>query len=229
MIKIDWAGLDLPDDTVEELLEELNDFDSLIFKDKKWKKVSMLSTKEFLTMDFGREFGKQTCAPMFLEEMRELPTAIPSLVETGFFVGSFNGFVDWVVMPLAMVALKPLPPQSPHRSVRKLRIAVLETMGKLMRWSLRTFTRPPYQTILKVEAQGLKDGQARTLAVSLSHPDGYAFTAIPVVACLLQYLDGSIHKPGLWTQGNLVEPGRLLEDMQRMGIQVQIQESPAKA
>ncbi len=228
-IKIDWSSLDLPDDTVIELIEELNDFEATIFKEGRWKKVSMLSTKEFLTMDFGEPFGRQTCAPMFLEELRSLPGAIPGLEETGFFVGSFNSFVDWVVMPLAMVALKPLPPHSPHRPVRTLRSAILKAAGRLLRWGLRSFSHPPYQTILKVEAQGLKDGQAKNLSVSISHPDGYAFTAIPVAACLLQYLDGSIHKPGLWTQANLVEPGRLLEDMQRMGIQVQIQETPPKA
>ena len=59
--------------------------------------------------------------------------------------------------------------------------------------------------------------------ITLYHKDGYMFTAIPVVACLLQYLDGSIKKPGLWTQANIVEPDRLLSDMERMGIEVKIQ------
>ncbi len=225
VIKIDWRSLNLPEDTVVELLEMLNDFEPAIYKDGQWRKVSMLSTKDFLTMDFGGEFGKQTCAPMFLEELRSLPELIPSLVETGFYVGSFNTFVDWVVMPLAMFTLKPLPAQSTRSSVRRLRAATLKLTGKVMRWGLRKFTHPPYQTILQVDAQGLKDGQSRTLVVSLSHPDGYAFTAIPVAACLLQYLDGSIRKPGLWTQANLVEPQRLMQDMQRMGIEVQIQDS----
>jgi len=220
VIKIDWASLNLPDDTLVELIEELNDFDPTIFKDGQWKKVSMLSTKDFLTMDFGGQFGKNTCAPMFLEEMRSLPETIPSLQETGFFVGSFNTFVDWIVMPLSMIALKPFSPQSSHRTVQRLRAGMVKTTGKLMRWGLRRFTHPPYQTILKVDAQGLKDGQTRSLQVTLSHPDGYAFTAIPVAACLLQYLDGSIQKPGLWTQANLVEPQRMIRDMQRMGVEV---------
>lgn len=44
---------------------------------------------------------------------------------------------------------------------------------------------------------------------------------MPVVATILQWLDGSIRKPGLFTQGELVQPERLLNDMQRMGIAVQ--------
>ena len=52
------------------------------------------------------------------------------------------------------------------------------------------------------------------------HKDAYMFTAIPVTACLLQYIDGSIRKPGLWTQANIVEPNRLIKDMERMGVQI---------
>ena len=56
------------------------------------------------------------------------------------------------------------------------------------------------------------------MQVIISHPDGYLFTAIPVAACLLQYLDGSIDRPGLWMQALVVEPTRFMTDMQRMGI-----------
>jgi saccharopine dehydrogenase (NAD+, L-lysine-forming) len=144
--------------------------------------------------------------------MRAIPEIYPSLKETGFFVGGFNWFVDWLVMPLAMVGLRLWP----QRALRPL--------GKLMKWGLQTFSKPPYATLLKVEAEGVKDRQAKAIDVTVYHPDGYLFTAIPVAACLLQYLDGSIRKPGLWTQANLVEPGRLMVDMQRMGIELQIQE-----
>jgi saccharopine dehydrogenase (NAD+, L-lysine-forming) len=99
----------------------------------------------------------------------------------------------------------------------------MKPMGRLMRWGLNAFSKPPYGTLLKAEAQGAKDGRACTLDITLYHEDGYVFTAVPVVACLLQYLDGSIKKPGLWTQANLVEPDRLMRDMQRMGIEVKIQ------
>jgi saccharopine dehydrogenase (NAD+, L-lysine-forming) len=58
--------------------------------------------------------------------------------------------------------------------------------------------------------------------VIISHADGYALTAIPVVACLIQYLDGNIRKPGLWFQAHIVEPNQFFEDMEKMGAQVKI-------
>jgi saccharopine dehydrogenase (NAD+, L-lysine-forming) len=149
---------------------------------------------------------------MFLEEMRSLPERYPSLRETGFFVGGFNNFVDWFILPSGMLAMRLWP----ERAARPL--------ARWLRWGLETFSHPPYGTLLKLEARGIQSGRAKSMEMVLYHPDGYLFTAIPVAACLIQYLDGSIRKPGLWTQANLVEPGRLVSDMQKMGIEVRIQE-----
>jgi hypothetical protein len=38
VLKQDWANLTLPDDTIIELIEEINDFEPLFFKDGCWKK-----------------------------------------------------------------------------------------------------------------------------------------------------------------------------------------------
>jgi saccharopine dehydrogenase (NAD+, L-lysine-forming) len=91
-----------------------------------------------------------------------------------------------------------------------------------MRWGLITYSKPPFGILLKLEAQGLSGGQPKALEIRLAHQDGYMFTALPVAACLLQYLDGSIRKPGLWTQANLVDPRRLMNDLARLGVEIQM-------
>jgi len=212
VIKHNFRELTIADSTTYEFLEEINDFEPLVFKEDQWKRSRMLGMTRYIAMDFGIKFGKQYCVPMFLEEMRSIPEMYPSLRETGFFVGGFNWFVDWLVLPLAVIALKTWP-----------RMA-LKPMGKLIKWGLKTFSKPPYGTLLKVEAHGQREDKAKTMDITLYHQDAYMFTAIPVAACLLQYLDGSIRKTGLWTQANIVEPNRLMQDMERMGVHIQIQE-----
>lgn len=206
VIKEDWKSLEVGDSTVVELIELMGDFEMSAFRAGKWKKASFFGMADYLKMDFGVEFGEQFCAPMMLEEMRSLPQLFPSLKETGFYVGSFNWFTDWVIMPVALVAMKLFPRQAKR------------PMARWMHWGLNTFSKPPYGTLLKVEASGVKDSQHKTMEITIAHPDGYMFTAIPVVACLLQYLDGSIAQPGLWLQAHIVEPNRFMSDMQHMGI-----------
>jgi saccharopine dehydrogenase (NAD+, L-lysine-forming) len=208
VIKVDWASLTMSDSTVYEFMEEIIDFEALVFKEGQWKKARMQGMMDSITMDFGGAFQKQNCVPMFLEEMRPIPDMFPSLSRTGFFVGGFNWFVDWLIFPIAVFGLKLFP----HAARRPL--------GMLMKWGLDTFSKPPYGTVLKIEAQGEKESKDKAVNVSIYHEDGYMLTAIPVVACLLQYLDGSLKKPGLWTQANIVEPNRLIMDIERLGADV---------
>lgn len=213
VIKIDWASLDLSPSTMEEFVGEFMDFQALLFRDGRWQRVSAWSMMKPTTMEFGPAFGRQYCIPMFLEEMRAIPELYPEIRETGFFVGGFNWFVDWLLSPLIMVALKLWPQRA------------RQPMGRLMYWGLKTFSRPPYGALLKVEVRGTKHGRDESADLILYHEDGYLFTAIPVAACLLQYLDGSIRRPGLWLQAHAVDPDRLMVDMEQMGIEVIVRQS----
>jgi saccharopine dehydrogenase (NAD+, L-lysine-forming) len=208
VIKVDWAGLDVGDETVKELLSEFMSFRSLVYQQGCWQDAGIAAMVQPLSMDFGREFGRQYCVPMFLEEMRCLPDLYPGLEQTGFYVGGFNWFVDWIITPLALVALKILPGKT------------LRPMARWMRWGLNTFSKPPYGTLLKAEISGTRQGKAQRAELSLYHADGYLLTAIPVVACLKQILDGSARRPGLWLQAHIAEPERLMRDMSQMGVNI---------
>ncbi|MEF2966996.1 saccharopine dehydrogenase NADP-binding domain-containing protein [Paenibacillus sp. M1] len=200
VIKIDWRGLNVSEGAILELADELKSFDTSYFSEGLWKKGGMRK------MNFGQEFGSSRCTSMMLEKMYPLPVRYPSLSETGFYVGGFNWFVDWLVLPAGIVALWLFPRKA------------LKPVSKFMHWGLLKFSKPPYGTILKIEAAGIKNGRRATFEQSLYHEDGYELTAIPVAAAIRQYLDGSIRRAGLWTQANLVQGERLLKDMQDMGV-----------
>ena len=208
VIKVDWRSLEFSPETIEELVSEFMDFKNLIFKNGQWQPGGILSWLLPKWMDFGSRFGRQYTIPMFLEEMRPIPDLYLHLEETGFYVGGFNWFVDWIISPLVMI----LPKIFPRKGI--------QLSSNMMAWGLRKFSKPPYGTMLRLDARGIKDGQPADLDITLYHEDGYMLTAIPAAACLRQYLDGSIRKPGLWLQALAVEPDRLMKDMQRMGVEM---------
>lgn len=207
--QLDWKNLQFSESTISEFIDELKNFNPLVFKDKKWITRSM---KEFPKIDFGEPFGKRYCSPMFMEELRYLPDSIPSLQETGFHIAGFNWMIDYLIMPATFAAFKLLGDK------------VNTLMGKLFSWGLKYFSKPPYGAVLQLEATGLKYNQNRILKMKLTNDDAYVLTAVPVVACLLQYMEGSIRRPGLWFQANLVEPTQFFNDIKRLGVEITIKE-----
>jgi len=192
-----------PREAIAEFLEDLHNLSwgSRIYQDGGWRRPRRGGKRE---MDFGPPLGVQTCYPYKLPELDGLPER-HRLEELGMYSA---GFGHWVTDTLFMVMFL-------LKVGRRGRGAKLG--ARALDWAFRRFCRPPFGLCLKLEAESA-DGQR--LEVILSHQDGYEATAIPVVSCLLQWLDGSIKKPGVWIMGQLVEPVRLLTDMARMCLQV---------
>ncbi len=207
LIKVNWAALSFSESTALEMVEEFKNYRPVAFQNGQWKPDGW---KDYKTFDFGPLFGKKYCVPMMMEEMRELPEKITSLKQTGFFVVGFNWLTDYFIIPLMMTALKIAP------------TAAIKPSAKLFAWSLKKFSKPPFRTILLLEASGMKNKHTKKMRITLSHEDGYFLTAVPVVACLLQYLSQSHRKSGLWFQANFVEPNKFFEDIKRLGINFNI-------
>ncbi len=199
-------GRSLPySEAVDELMEEFRNYQAQVFKDGQWTKPGSYDIRR---IDFGETIGIRKCFSMFFEELRPLPEMYPTLKSCGFYISGSHWVVDWIITPLVIMGLKIAPKHG------------IKPLGKLMWWGMQTFPKPPYIVILKAEASGERDGKMEKVEVTISHPDGYELTAIPVVACLMQYPDGSARHPGLWMMGHLVEPVRAFKDMEKMGVRV---------
>lgn len=193
-------------DSLLELVEEISDYRAELFQEGQWRKADY---KDARRIDFGPGFGILPCVPMMLEEMRNLPEQL-HLEEAGLYGAGFNWFVDWLVIPFGII-------------LGRIRKGLgVRSLARLMTWGIKAFSQPPFGIAFKLEAEGEKEGKPRSLGMLLRHQDGYQMTAIPVVACLLQYLEGSIARPGLWLMGQAVDPVRLVEDMERMGVEVHV-------
>ena len=194
-------------DSVYELIDEIGDYKADIFKGGKWKSSDY---KDVVKIDFGSLFGIRSCYPMQMEEIRPLPEMF-GLEDVGVYVAGFNWFIDNIVIPLVIILGKIRKGLGRH------------FLAKLFIWGVNTFSGRQKAVVFVVEAEGEKNGKNVKVRIVTEHNDAYYFTAAPVVACMLQYLDGSIVKPGLWMMGHIVEPVRLMNDMERMGVRIQMQ------
>lgn len=201
-------------DSLYEFVEELSRFQCMAYRDGHWHRATGLGLGEMRQTEFGFGFGVRSCAPMMLEEIRALPQMLPSLQETAFYIAGSNWLVDWVVMPVMLLAGKVAP-----RLTRK-------PLAYLLHWATRCCAHPPYGAVLKLEACGRNGDRREQMRLQLYHHDPYALTAVGTAVCVLQYLEGLARRPGLWLAGHICEPTRAIPQMQTLGVQCQQEIAP---
>lgn len=200
--QMSWKQLRFSPATVREFTTELKNFEPIAYDNGDWKRTAYRTWPRY---NFGAPFHQKAyCVPTFLEELREPVTEYSSIRGLGFYMAGFGTLVDWFVMPLCFLLL-PLFPAAAAR---------------LLYWALRQTDRKPYGALLSLE--GADEAGNRVVQLDVFHPDPYDLTAIPVVACLEQYLDGSFKsRYGIHCQANIVEPLAFMRRMQAMGVTVQ--------
>jgi hypothetical protein len=179
-----------------------------IFKEGAWQKAAITSSAR---IDFGPGFGKQTCYPMNLYELRSLPEKL-GIQEAGFYTAGMNPVTDFMMLFWMITGL--------NKYDWSLRLG-----AKLGIWTVKKFTKPPFTTTILLDAKGEVNHHHESEKIIISHDDGYEATGIAAVAGILQLLDGSIEEPGVLIMGQKVNPHRYLADIIRLGMHVQIQKN----
>ncbi|MEM1024442.1 MAG: saccharopine dehydrogenase NADP-binding domain-containing protein [Myxococcota bacterium] len=190
---LEWDALSLSDQTISDFMSEIEMADPSVFTEGHWERGYSL-TRQF---DFGR--GPVACTPMLMEEIREV-VKTESLDSAGFYIGGFGPFVDYVVIP-ASIALSKI-----NRRMSRT----------LLWWGLRRHASRTGVAVVQLEGERADGGGS--VKMTVSHPDPYFATAVPVVATIRQALETP--KPGVWTQAAFVAPGPFFDRIREMGLQV---------
>jgi saccharopine dehydrogenase (NAD+, L-lysine-forming) len=189
---------------VAELIESFRAYKSEMYRDGRWQK---LKYADYPKIEFEYDFGKLLTYPVEMPELRRLPELVPGLKDTGFFVAGFNWFANYLVTPLIMLSSYILPRQT------------TSPLGHLLSWSTKKFTKPPYGTVVQIDAEGRREGQAVRFRLCLFHEDAYVLTAVPTVAMIKQMLQKTV-RPGINLMGLCCDPVKLLADIERTEISI---------
>ncbi len=187
-----------------ELVASFRDYKSEMYKDGQWQKLKYAA---YPKIGFEYGFGELLTYPVEMTELRRLTELLPDLKNTGFFVAGFNWFADYLITPLIMLSSRISPRQTEA------------PLGRLLSWSTKRFSRPPYGTVVQVDAEGQREGKSVRFRLSMFHEDAYVLTAVPTIAMIKQMLQEPF-QPGIHLMGLCCDPIKLLADIECMEIPI---------
>lgn len=199
-------------ESTHEIIHEIGEAKAKILSNGIWK---MATYKDALKIQFSDRFGLRQCFPLQMREIYPLKEEL-GLLDMGVYSAGFNSFVDNLVFPLTMIL----------QSIKKgwgLRLS-----ATLMHWGIKKYYNNRPGVEFRLEAKGLKEGKEIRHSISAFSDNAFEFTSLAVVACIKQYLDNSISKPDLYLMGNVVNPRRIIGDLEQMGIQTESKEITSK-
>lgn len=186
-----------------EIIPLISDFSADICRGGAWRKATY---KDVVTLGMEERFGTIKLFPIQMVEIK-LMQEMFNLSETGVYVSGFNWFVDYLIIPIILMTQK----------IKKGLATSL--LLKFFTWGVNTFSSPYQGVVFINRAEGWKNGKKIEVRIIAEHDDAYLFTAIPVVACLKQYFDGTLPS-GLWMMGHVVNEKVLFSDMEKMGVRI---------
>jgi len=192
-------------ESVYELVDAIADYKPEFYQNGKWK---IGTYKDAIRIDYGNRFGVRSSMPLDMVEIKPLPKML-DLQETGVFTTGFNWFTDYLVFPFMVLSQK----------IKKG--SLRHFWAKMFIFGINKFSSAEEGVVFLLKAEGEKDGQQQKIEIISEHDSAYDFTVIPVIACLKQYLDGSIRKAGLSMMGHIVDPDKLFSDMEKMNVKIQ--------
>jgi saccharopine dehydrogenase (NAD+, L-lysine-forming) len=194
---------------LDELVASFRDYRAMRYENGRWRQLAGMRPSDYPVVDFGLGFGRRRTFVMEFDELYPLPDRLPGLRRLGFSITmdrATNVASSLIVPALAVTGPRP-------RAIRMC--------SRLLAWTNRVFARPPYGCVVQMDAEGERGGAPTTVTVRLFHADGYDLTAIAAESMAEQLLDGRAWRPGLHRMGLIVDPDRLLADMQAMGVRVE--------
>lgn len=184
-----------------ELLAELRSSEPACFEGGRWHSCHVWNAKR---VDFAGAFGRRLCLPLMCDELRNMP---PGVEHMQLLVAGFNGLVNGVVAPLALVC--------GHRPEGWLG----RRMARLMQCGMNHAPGRPAGAVVQLEAS---DGSGRVrFRMTVQHRDSYALAAASAVACMKQYDDGLWAQAGVHSVSATADVGRALDAMRAMGVDVE--------